>query len=294
MSYNSKYKGNEVEELLDNGKEIYRIKDFNPYDRDEAVMSVEEFDHIVNSKFSYRHEENEFLWLVWDSDIHIQDEEWVEADIRLATSGGVDWHALLFRFRRYSDRVETVSVEEYESSFEDINYCYELVDILQKDGDGSKFLADDGVYKDLSEYAKKTDVPTALSDLDNDTGFITVDTTVNKANVANYLHSTTYTLGGKSVPIYLSNGAVSSCNSYAGGTAVTLNGSSKAASTASFYAPTSYGTSGYLLKANGSGSAPTWISDTSIKSSTSAVKDVQLVTALPSSPVSTTLYLIAE
>lgn len=158
MSYNSKYKGNEVEELLDNGKEIYRIKDFNPYDRDEAVMSVEEFDHIVNSKFSYRHEENEFLWLVWDSDIHIQDEEWVEADIRLATSGGVDWYALLFRFRRYSDRVETVSVEEYEFSFEDINYCYELVDILQKDGDGSKFLADDGVYKDLSNLASKEDL----------------------------------------------------------------------------------------------------------------------------------------
>ena len=34
-------------------------------------------------------------------------------------------------------------------------------------------------------------------------------------------------------------------STYAGGTAVTLNGSSKASSTASFYAPTSAGTSGY-------------------------------------------------
>ena len=46
-------------------------------------------------------------------------------------------------------------------------------------------------------------------------------------------------------------------STYAGGTAVTLNGTSKAASTASFYAPTSAGTSGYVLKSNGSGS-PSW------------------------------------
>ena len=46
-------------------------------------------------------------------------------------------------------------------------------------------------------------------------------------------------------------------STYAGGTAVTLNGSSKASSTASFYAPTTAGTSGYWLKSNGSG-APTW------------------------------------
>ena len=46
---------------------------------------------------------------------------------------------------------------------------------------------------------------------------------------------------------------------YAGGTAVTLNGASKAGSTASFFAPTTVGTSGQFLKSNGSG-APTWTS----------------------------------
>lgn len=46
---------------------------------------------------------------------------------------------------------------------------------------------------------------------------------------------------------------------YAGGTAVTLNGASKAGSTASFFAPTTAGTSGQFLKSNGSG-APTWTS----------------------------------
>lgn len=45
---------------------------------------------------------------------------------------------------------------------------------------------------------------------------------------------------------------------YAGGTKVTLNGSDKGASTASFYAPTASGTSGQLLQSNGNATAPTW------------------------------------
>lgn len=69
----------------------------------------------------------------------------------------------------------------------------------------------------------------------------------------------TSTLGSATKPIYLSSGTATECSTYAGGTAVTLNGSSKAASTASFYAPTSAGTAGYLLSSNGSG-APTWLS----------------------------------
>lgn len=65
-------------------------------------------------------------------------------------------------------------------------------------------------------------------------------------------------VGSATTPIYVnSNGAALACSTYAGGTAVTLNGTSKAASTASFYAPTGAGTSGYILKSNGSG-APSW------------------------------------
>lgn len=45
--------------------------------------------------------------------------------------------------------------------------------------------------------------------------------------------------GSTTKPIYVSSaGTISETNTYAGGTAVTLNGTSKAASTASFYAPT--------------------------------------------------------
>ena len=52
-------------------------------------------------------------------------------------------------------------------------------------------------------------------------------------------------------------GEIQECSTYAGGTAVTLNGTEKGASTASFYAPTEVGTSGYVLKSQGSGE-PEW------------------------------------
>ena len=50
------------------------------------------------------------------------------------------------------------------------------------------------------------------------------------------------TLGSTTKPIYLNSGTATECSTYAGGTAVTLNNSSKAASIASFYAPTTGGT----------------------------------------------------
>ena len=67
----------------------------------------------------------------------------------------------------------------------------------------------------------------------------------------------TSTLGSTTQPIYLSSGTATTCSTYAGGTKVTLNGTDKGASTASFYAPTAVGTKGQVLKSNGSG-APVW------------------------------------
>ena len=69
--------------------------------------------------------------------------------------------------------------------------------------------------------------------------------------------------GSATKPIYLAAGVATECNTYAGGTAVTLNGTSKAASTASFYAPTDAGTNGFILKSNGSG-APSWVNANTI------------------------------
>lgn len=68
-------------------------------------------------------------------------------------------------------------------------------------------------------------------------------------------------LGSTTEPVYISAaGTFSKASKYAGGTAVTLNNSSKAASTASFYAPTTGGTKGYSLIGNGTTSAPVWSS----------------------------------
>lgn len=62
--------------------------------------------------------------------------------------------------------------------------------------------------------------------------------------------------GSSTRPMYLSLGIPTTCSTYAGGTKVTLNGTDNGASTASFYAPTSAGTSGQILKS--SGGAPSW------------------------------------
>ncbi len=64
-------------------------------------------------------------------------------------------------------------------------------------------------------------------------------------------------LGSTTKPVYVAaNGRITEASTYAGGTAVTLNNSSKAGSTAAFYAPTAGGTAGQYLKSAGATSAP--------------------------------------
>lgn len=67
--------------------------------------------------------------------------------------------------------------------------------------------------------------------------------------------------GNDTVPVYYSADAntFTICKLYAGGTAVTLNNASKAANTASFYAPTASGSKGQLLISKGANSAPSWL-----------------------------------
>lgn len=72
---------------------------------------------------------------------------------------------------------------------------------------------------------------------------------VGTENVISYGNSTT--------PVYVnSSGMITSGSKYAGGTKVTLNGYPKGADTASFYAPTSSGDSGKILKSTGG--TPDW------------------------------------
>lgn len=70
-------------------------------------------------------------------------------------------------------------------------------------------------------------------------------------------------LGSTTKPVYTSAaGTFAECSTYAGGTAVTLNGTSKAASTASFYAPTAAGETGQVLVSTGG--VPSWITQSTI------------------------------
>lgn len=67
-------------------------------------------------------------------------------------------------------------------------------------------------------------------------------------------------VGSSTEPVFVqTTGVATKCSKYAGGTEVTLNNSNQGAKTASFYAPTTGGTSGYILKANGNTSTPSWL-----------------------------------
>ena len=70
-------------------------------------------------------------------------------------------------------------------------------------------------------------------------------------------------VGTSSKPVYVAaNGRVTQGSTYAGGTAVTLNGTSKGASTASFYAPTAAGTANQVLKSTAG--TPEWTTVASV------------------------------
>lgn len=123
--------------------------------------------------------------------------------------------------------------------------------VWKTDGDGNPAWRDDAntIYT-----LSGSDATVTLTDSNSKAQTITINN-VAKATTAAYLGSETK--GSTTKPIYLDQGVAKVCNDYAGGTAVTLNGTSKYATTASFYAPTEAGTKGQILVSNGSG-APVW------------------------------------
>lgn len=125
---------------------------------------------------------------------------------------------------------------------------------------GWGFTKNKGTYSKPSTGIPKTDLASA------------VQTSLGKADTALQSHQDisgkqdkVAKLGSTSKPVYVSaDGTFAETKAYGGGTAVTFNGTSKAGSTASFYAPTTAGTSGQVLQSNGSG-APTWVDSTMTK-----------------------------
>ena len=78
----------------------------------------------------------------------------------------------------------------------------------------------------------------------------------------------TATVGSSTKPIYLSSGTPTEASTYAGGTKITLNGTAKGATDASFYAPTASGTANQVLVSGGSNTAPTWTNQSNIAAGT--------------------------
>ena len=77
-------------------------------------------------------------------------------------------------------------------------------------------------------------------------------------------------IGDENTPVYVNaSGEVTAGQVYAGATPITLNGTNKASNTAEFYAPTGAGTSGQVLKSNGTG-APTWVNQSTIAAGTAS------------------------
>lgn len=86
----------------------------------------------------------------------------------------------------------------------------------------------------------------------------TASSCTGNAATATKLASTSQ-VGSASQPVYFNGGQPVVGSNYGGGTAITLNGTSKAANTASFYAPTSAGTeTGQYLRWSSSSSTPIW------------------------------------
>jgi len=125
------------------------------------------------------------------------------------------------------------------------------------DGTNYYFRTDGKLTVNGELAALVSDIPTKVSQLDNDSGYLTshqllksLATTATSAQTA-----TTETLtGGGTIKLH----KIAKTGTYSdliGKPTFTLNGA--ATTTPSFYAPTSAGTSGYVLTSNGSG-APTW------------------------------------
>lgn len=122
-------------------------------------------------------------------------------------------------------------------------------------GNGTAKASNGSAYGQLALYSSGTK-GTYLKSAENSTTWYTAILPAMDGMIAILKSSTAKGSDTKPVKVAVT-GEIQECSTYAGGTAVTLNGTGKGASTASFYAPTEAGTSGYVLKSQGSGE-PEW------------------------------------
>lgn len=96
--------------------------------------------------------------------------------------------------------------------------------------------------------------------------------TVKSATVASKLGTTT--IGDTVTPVYINNGVATPTTKYAGATRVTLNGVQYSGQDTTIFAPTTGGTSGFMLVSSGNAS-PSWSNPDyiAVGSATKATKD---------------------
>ena len=131
-----------------------------------------------------------------------------------------------------------------------------------------------GITYNLNDYSFQISMPgfTSSGSLNNQT-YVYRTPKIGVSNSVGSSITTTYYLTGRTanttagsinIPVFCtSGGLLVNCDTYAGGTAVTLNGNSKGGKTASFYAPTTVGTAGYILQSDGS-KEPNWVDSNTI------------------------------
>ena len=143
--------------------------------------------------------------------------------------------------------------------------------MAEQDGEGHNIVA---TYATKSEISGVENTVTDIIEGDIAIGL------ANRASIADTLGAST--IGGLNQPIYLNSGTPRLSSKYAGGTQVTVNTVNMGATEVSFYAPTTGGTSGYILQSNGSGNAPTWINAATARTNLEVYSKTEVDTAIAS------------
>lgn len=207
-----------------------------------TVLERDEFDAMVTLLAS--------MWY-FDSDGNLVTDKQVKMNSNLIVAGDTATGGTGEDTPSTGGGIDEAELAEYLSDNNYVNSVATLAAVLgytPVNPSSLATVATSGSYTDLSNRPTSMKSPYAL----------TINNSAGTAQVS-YDGSETKSITLTKSMVGLGNVANST---YAGGTAVTLNGTSKASATASFYAPTSAGTSGQLLVSTGG--APSWVSKSSI------------------------------
>ena len=251
-----------------NADKLYMIKDLPDNSITNEIMQLALTDNAVAAFFQ-------------SNNVYVCIDEGTYLKNHIYKYTGINWQDVSFILNYSSDDKFKVKVNADETL---------SVNGLVSNGDGTQFLSNDGTYKEIESvkylYASSSSSPINLvTDMEvnklyvvkgyirrnSSTTYInlstpvlffkTSSTTAIAYNIKlSYSSTSTYYGPGymTSINFNSSTGYMTSTTSSANIT--NINGTSSP-TTSTIYAPTSYGSSGYVLRSRGSGSAPNWYQD---------------------------------